>query len=188
MKVSFNFTEDKVRKLIVGLLLAEIILAAIYLANIKLGKPLRPVGNWFDLDGETSIANWFSALQIFSVGLVFLIASQFQNYSRSFLTLISSGFIFLSMDEAVGIHERITELLKDFTWVPRFEGDHGIWIPIYLTIGLLLTLVSLKQFLRLWQQYKQGTLLLLIGITIYLIGAVGLEIVSYQFLRLRVQS
>lgn len=187
MKVTFNFTERDVRKILFSLLLIEISLATIYLVNIGIGQPFEAITGWFDLNGEATIPSWFSSLQILCIALVFLIISQHikrhQLAFRRFIILLSLIFIFLSMDEAASIHEQITNVLRDITWIPHFfEGGHEIWITLYLIAGLLLAIGGFRQALELWRQCKRGALFMIFGLIVFFAGGVGLEMIYYSFL------
>ena len=103
--------------------------------------------------------------------------------SRFFLLLVAAGFTFLSMDEAAVIHEKITNLLKDITRIPRFTGNHGIWIFVYFIGSLVFLIATIPQNFAMWKYHKRETLIMAVGIGLFLTGAVGLEIISYEFLR-----
>ena len=74
-------------------------------------------------------------------------------------------------------------LFRHVEFLPRFSGNHGIWIPIYLLAGLVFLSLTAKTWLRLWRTQPRSTGIFFVGIALFLFGAVALEIVSYGELR-----
>lgn len=184
MKIFFNFTDRDSKKILYTLIGIEVGFALIYLVNIGLGEPFEAISQWFNLDTESTIPSWFSSIQIFCIALIFLIMSQDVNKEdkafRWFLILVSLVFVFMAVDEAVGIHEQITNILRDVAFIPEFLRG-GIWMLMYLGTGLLLVIVFFKQVLRIWQQCRRGALFIAVGLALFLGGGIGLELVSYLF-------
>lgn len=141
----------------------------------------------FNLDREWNIPALFSAAQLFLVGIVFLSMSNHEKQqlfpSTKFLIFLGIGFIFLSFDESFSIHERLTLFYRHIDWIPSFKGNHGVWVVPYLTICFIFLLLAYKNFIKLWNNYRQETTIMAFGFIIFLIGAVGLEVISYQFIR-----
>lgn len=67
--------------------------------------------------------------------------------------------------------------------MPRFEGDNGIWIFLYLIIAIILGLLARPTILSFWRTYTRQAIIILSGFVVLLIGAVGLEIIGYQYLQ-----
>ena len=87
------------------------------------------------------------------------------------------------MDEAATIHEKMTTVLRKIEWVPSFKGGHGIWILVYSAIAMVILIIGRRTIISFFKVYPRQAIIMLMGITIFLAGAVGLEIISYQFLR-----
>lgn len=187
MKISIDFNRDQVYQLFYWLIGFELCLMLAYLAESALGSPAWTIERLLDLDGEQSIAVWFSVVQLAAIGLLFLIKAARTDgkdgIPRWFLLLGSAGFFFLSMDEHLELHENITKAMVHLDWMPRFSGDHGIWVFFYLGAGLALLLLAARPILALWHQYSYPFLLMAAGAGVFLLGAVVLEIISYVFLR-----
>lgn len=187
MRFYCDFAVRDANKLLAGLVLFELCLVSIFAVHKLLGSPIEIISSSFNPASEGNIPAWFSSVQLFLIGLPFLLKSwQLDpDYlpSPRFLRMVAVGFVFLSADEAASIHEGLTRLLKPVEWVPRFKGDHGIWVFIYLPIGLILFLATFRQLAALWHRYRHATFMMAIGMGIFLLGAVGLEIIGYQFLR-----
>lgn len=185
MGLHINFTIHDARKLLFGLILFEICLVLIFSVHVLLGSPSRTIHKLFDLHGELNIPAWFSSVQLSMIGILFLLMSRrhesFHRPSRLFLSIVGAGFIFLSADEMVAIHENLSKALREVEWIPRFARNHGIWIPIYLTFGLIVLIAMYRDLWALWSRFRRESLILLGGISVFLLGGVGLEIISYEF-------
>ena len=186
--VRFSYSSRHAWYFLLVLVGIEVLLTVSYLVTHVFyphdpGGPLRRLAN---MDSEVSVATWFSATQLFAVGFVSLLIGIYTQSHRHFLApaafAVSIGFIFLSMDEASAIHESITVTLMhfDMTWF-MFRGDRGGWVAVYLVLGLLIFVLSYRRFLRpLWDRYRREALLMAAGFVLFLVGAVGIEVIGYH--------
>ncbi len=89
-----------------------------------------------------------------------------------------------SFDEGAAIHEKITIAARklELTWL-MFKGDHGAWIIIYSVIAIPAVLLAARYFRMAWRHFRRESLIALCGAALFVTGAVGLEIISYLFLR-----
>jgi hypothetical protein len=187
MEIHFsNFTSSLGNKVILRLVVLELAFLLIFIVDAIFG-PIGEVRELLNPNREANLPAWFSSIQLFMVGVVFLLMN-YQGHGKyrlspTFLLMIGVGFVLLSADEAASFHEEITALLKNITWVPRFKGNHGIWILLYGGVGLTLCLLTYQEILTLWRYYWYEGVILGSGFAILLLGAVGLEIIGYQFLR-----
>ncbi len=119
----------------------------------------------FDLDAEESFGTWFSA------GVLALAAMLLHGRSRLARAepggwhlgwfILSLGFLFLSVDEVVGLHEYLNTFLEDGSWTVVGAG-------IAAVVGL--------SFVPFLIHYRGRTaLLFLVAGAIYVGGAVGVE-------------
>ncbi|MCM1983197.1 hypothetical protein [Lyngbya confervoides] len=174
------------------LILWECLLAGVYLLTTLTGMT-GPIQQLFDLDREKTIPALFSALQLLGIGVAFWFSGLWsQSYRVSyagFLKFAGLGFVFLALDEAAAIHERIGKYLRHFDWIPRLSGAHGgVWIWVYLSLALVILVITHRRILALWREHPKIVLLLAAGLGIFLLGAVGMEILSYLFFRQAEQS
>ena len=187
MRVCFDLTNRVAAKLLFGLVLFDLCLVLIFAVNTLLGDPSRSMKELFDLGGEGNIPAWFSSMQLFLIGLIFFLRTRQLDRDRSpspsFLLTVSAGFLYLSVDEVSSIHEKITLVLKQVEFMPRFSGDHGIWIFIYALIALILFLVTFRAVAAMWNRYRRATLVMAVGVGIALLGGLVLEVISYLFFR-----
>jgi len=173
-------------RLAVLLYSVDALLVAAFVAGM-FGMVTNPIARQlFDLDAESSFPAWFSSSQLLAAGIVFLARSFIDpngSIGRIFFLLWAMAFLFLSADEAIGLHEKITLVFRDVEFLPRFSGNHGIWIPLYALAGSIFIAGTAKSSLRLWRSGNTGIVIMFIGIAIFVCGAVLVEIVSYGNLR-----
>jgi len=186
MAIQIDFTEHDAKKLLFGLIFGEVCLASIFVVESLLGKPVPEIHALLDLDGEANIPAWFSSIQLFMVGALLLLIRRGGNArylpSRLFQRIVGLGFLFFSLDEVAMIHERITESLKHLQWIPHFKGGHGIWIPLYFTIGVVVSFAMYRDIRTMWRYFRRQTAIIVTGFTMYVAGAVVLETIGYEFL------
>ena len=104
------------------------------------------------------------------------------NASYRVLAVLGVAFIFFAFDELLSIHEKITRLLRGYPWIPKFRGKHGIWIFVYLLLGVPSGLLLWRNLHVLSNRYSREIRVMLWGATVFVFGAVVLEIIKYQFL------
>jgi len=184
--ISLKFNSQQAKLMLRSLFALEICMVILYLLDQHF-HAFGKVHHIFDLDEELTLPSWFSAAQLFLIGIVFLLQNfRFplpKNASLKLLSFIGLGFIFLSLDETVMIHERINWTFRHLDFLPRFKRGHGLWISIYATTALILLTIWWKSILEMWQSYPKQFILFTLGSLILLTGAVGLEIIGYQYLR-----
>ena len=100
---------EKVPPLILALLIIDITLGSAYLFYFALGEPFERIETLLDVDGEKSIPAWFSSAQLFCIaalgGLFFYRYYQRTHHISWVLLILPLGFLLLSMDEIVQMHE-----------------------------------------------------------------------------------
>jgi len=180
-----NFNRSSLNKFFTFLVFVEISLLVIHLI-LKIALSDQLSIERFDMDQEVSVPTWFSAIQLFFISFIgFIVYKQLKIENPKISSLFiyfSILFLFLSMDEVAEIHESLTRLLSPFEWIPRFKGDHGVWIYLYLT-GFMAFLVFIsKRIVLLWKTFTKEVNIIVVGGIIFLMGAVVLEILSYQYL------
>ena len=172
--------------LAIALFAADFVLVAAYVVGTFVAVPNAQIYHLINLDAEASLGAWFSSSQLLVTSLVFAVAA-YNGGRRSaqfgFLCICALAFLFLSADESASIHEKITMLTRGVNYLPRFNGNHGAWIPIYLGLAIVFLLLTWKTWLQSWQSQRRELAIFLLGIGLFVAGAVLLEIVSYGALR-----
>ena len=133
---------------------------------------LRPLVN---LDGEMNIPAWFSTLILFHSSLLLYIIhniSDKDQYKR-FLFILSIVFTYLSLDEFVGLHERLVSPINS---IFNFDGYFLFsWIFVGLAFVLAVGLYSLPFLFKL---PRLTAIHFIAAGSIYVIGAVGFEMLG----------
>ena len=56
------------------------------------------------------------------------------------------------------------------------------WILVYFFIGVIVAFIFYRNFIRLYQTCRREMTIILIGCGVLVLGAVGVEILGYEFL------
>lgn len=184
--LTLNFNESHAKRLLKLLICVEIGMVLLFLLDhyfVFLGRPHAT----FDLDDERSLSAWFSSTQLFMIGFLFLTQHFSVQYDTKIplklLTFVGLGFIFLSIDESVMIHEKLNTQLSSVLWLPKFKGGNGIWISVYALMLMFMLVLLKKDIINIWQLYIKEFLLFILGASLIGIGAVLLEIIGYEYLK-----
>lgn len=189
MNTKIYIAEKHLKKSFLIFVSFQIFMALIYLLNNILDQPYYQINSFFSLDGEFNIPALFSMGQLFLVSVVFFSISYNKKKHklniRIFFLILSFGFLFLCFDEYFAFHERASSFLKtnNTLGLPSFKGNHGYWILPYILFCVLFVILSFRTIIKIWSEYKKEMKIILVGIILFLFGAVGLEIISYEFLR-----
>jgi hypothetical protein len=127
----------------------------------------------FSVDREMSLPTWWSTLVLAGLGLVTWLVSVHQVKrwrQRAACWALAGGFLFLSADEALMLHERLGGKVS-------LKGGfhHARWILVWLPAALLAAVVVLG---LLWQTSSSLVVGIVVGMTVFLSGAVGLELLN----------
>jgi hypothetical protein len=148
--------------------------------HIAFGFPVPVEG--FELNTEGNIPTWFQATNLLlAAGLTALIATARARASANDVThwVVAAGALaYLSADEALALHERLTiqvDSLLQGNGAFTFDGT-GIFTFGWVVPGLALVIVFAAVYVR-FLLHLPGPLraLLLIAGTLYLGGALGME-------------
>ncbi|MCE9647737.1 MAG: hypothetical protein K8S20_17215 [Chloroflexi bacterium] len=137
----------------------------------------------FYTDTEASVPTFFNTLLLFLPGLLFAVIGAWKSsindkfkYQWMGLSLI---FLYLSMDEAAVLHEKLIPPMRSLF---NFEGYGGLfyfaWIIPGIAVILLFAIAYLRFFLHLENRYK---LLFFFSLAIYVSGIIGGEMLSGHF-------
>jgi hypothetical protein len=122
---------------------------------------------FFWLSTEGNVPSLFSAGALMAAGLAALLLARSDGPSNRFAwQLAGLILLFMAVDEAASIHERIRYLTPD-------RQARLIWVPIYSAILLAPALYLARFWLRLPADTRW---LLALGALLFLAGAVGIEL------------
>lgn len=183
MLLQLKFELRHLSWLLGGFVAIELLIVAIYVATALAGSPSQ-IGVLFNLDEEANIPAWFSSMQLFSIGMVMLLAAgsplRERDGLRDLLAILGCAFVFLSMDEAAAVHEKVTKVMSRVSWAPRFSGGHGIWMFVYVAVAVGTVAALFRPLVRLMRFYPRDVLGVFAGLVILGAGAVGVEAVGYE--------
>ncbi|MCB1885457.1 MAG: hypothetical protein KDG89_15925 [Geminicoccaceae bacterium] len=164
-----------------AVLLLAVLGAAAALARDHFGyKSLYGFVPLFDLDAEGTIPSFFSALLLLSaailLGLVATARTDFERRWRHRWGLLAVGFAYLSLDEMVGIHERLNRPIREMLGEPGFATA---WVAPGVAVVLVLAVLYLPFLLALPRRHA---LAFVAAGCLYLFGALALEAVAGEII------
>ncbi|MHB0911865.1 MAG: hypothetical protein ACYC2Y_00280 [Armatimonadota bacterium] len=134
---------------------------------------LMGFGSLFDAGAESNLPTWYSSFTLlFCAALLWAIASGAQR-SRLHWRLLAGAFLYMSVDEACMLHERI-----GIAFEPRLQGTVLAslgWIAFFLPVVIAAALFFAGFVRRLPRETMR--LFLLSGL-LFLGGAIGMELIG----------
>lgn len=165
------------RRLLVGLVLVEAGLAVLHACVTLPGTP-RELLDFGSLKFEASLGTWFASTQFAALAAVLFALWRLEG---GLWLVLAAGALFLSADEAAGIHESVGTLVKHavsrgvpgtFTGWLRLEYRSYYWHLVYLPLAVPAALIVAR---FLWVELEQNRRAVLFGIGIFFVGATGLD-------------
>jgi hypothetical protein len=188
MKIEINMGKKEIRLVVTCLVLFEILLVAIFALDYLLAHPSYTIHKLFDLDKENTIPTWFASIQLFVTGgYILLIPGVIKREGKNplqkiFYYLFGFAFIFLSMDEACSIHEKVNMVIQGhFPGFPHFVNNYGHWVFPYLVALALFLILVRKPLLTMWKECRKEAALILGGIALVILGGIVMEIIGFNF-------
>lgn len=134
-----------------------------------------------DLDGEANcLPTWFQICSLFLCSVVLAVITMAKRAARDIWArhwgFLAATFLYLSLDEAVSIHEQLSKLGQQ---VKANGLLHDFWVVPALFAVVVFGFSYLK---FLWRLPFSLRWLMIIAGAIYVSGAVGMEIVSGLYL------
>ena len=135
----------------------------------------------FGLNEEQSVPTWFSSMQLFVAGMLLVAVAKTDGdrMVRRMAGVVAAALVFFSMDEVATIHESLTGVLERYPWVPRFQGERGVWIFLYGGLGLIAAPFALPGWWRLTRRRRVHGLGLAAGVAMFVLGGVVVEAAGY---------
>jgi hypothetical protein len=139
--------------------------------------PVVSARKFFDVNAETNLPSWYSAVLLTVTGLVtFEVGRRALAEGRRWAwhwMVLGAGFCYLSLDELVGLHEKFVAPMT------AVVGDAGVfkyaWVAAALPAVVLVALFYARFLLAL---PRRTAGLVLLGGALYVGGSVGLEMVA----------
>lgn len=167
-------------------MLADIMVAFLYILDNALGHPFYILTRLVDLDGEANLPAWYSSSQILFLGLLLgLFAFIMRNRKPSPLLpagALSLICLALSLDEIAQIHEWIgnksDQLLATGTRKGSLLGHTGIWMFLLGPLFLIIIAILWRKFSPYLRGRERVVRLYLLGFLVYIASALGVEILA----------
>lgn len=143
--------------------------------------------NLFNLEFEQNIPTWFSVfILLFAAGLLAVITALKRNQKDPhvlYWAILSFGFLFMAIDEAVSIHEKLllpsAQLLYLLGATP---GHYGFFAFAWVVPAIAIVIVLALFFLRfLFGLPPKTRFRFLVAGTIYIGGAIGMEMIGGRY-------
>lgn len=144
-----------------------------YVLDFEFGSDLLDV---FNLNEEQNIPAWYSSVILLLCGvIIYLISLDKKNpqdrYYRHWLWL-SIIFFYLSLDEAISIHE-------NFSAQFLLDKEHILYKDSWVIVAGILVAIFILSYRRFLQHLPQATRkMFIISGCIYIFGSAGMEIVG----------
>jgi hypothetical protein len=133
----------------------------------------------FDLNREGNIPSWYSSFALLFCAFLLANIAYFKKGSSfgSQWKILSFIFLYLSVDEAAELHEKLNFLLR-----PLSQSGTPLAFPWIIPGSIFAGLVLLYYLKFLGHLPNKTRLLFLLGGAIYLSGALGSEVIEGYFL------
>lgn len=183
--LNFNSISKRLPHAIMIFFLIDMGLCSAYILNYLIGHPHSKLTSLLDLNGESSLAAWYSSTQyfcVFTLSAIFSYHKYRQNIRSISLMILPVIFLLMSIDETVQIHEWLGQksdiLLPDGSRTGTYFQETGVWMFVFglpfLAFFLFLA-YSLKDY---FSENLSSFRKLIIGMLIMLTGALGVETLS----------
>ncbi len=183
---SFQISPQKITRVlsfVVSLIIAAGI-SAQYLRFSLTEAYMREKHYWwlmdkFDLDGEFNVPNFYQTLSLLFCGiLLMMIARASKNSNKNYVLHwwgLAATFIFLGCDEAIQLHEMTILPLRNI-----FGTDGYFFYAWVMLAAILVPIFGLLYIKFLWALPVKFRWLFITAGTVYVAGALGLEMVGGQ--------
>lgn len=137
----------------------------------------------FYTDAESNIPTYFNTIILFIPAMLFAIVGAWKYAIQDKFKFqwigLSLIFIYLSMDEAAILHEKLINPMRELFNYERFGGIfYFAWVIPGIIAVLLFMLAYLRFFLHLENKYK---ILFFLSLGLYVGGIIGGEMLSGHF-------
>ena len=164
----------------------DVTLLVLYSLDAALAEPLGAFFSYLvDLNSERNLPSWYSSVKLFLVGyLILLHAYSLVEVNRNgayMMLLLAPMLLFMSIDETVGIHERIG--VASDVFLPGQDRANsvfpatGIWMFVLLLPAFVLILSILRR-LRSRVMPVHAYRVFVSGLVIFVVSAGGIEMLS----------
>ena len=146
---------------------------------------LMGIVNIFDLNREANFPTFFATFTLFLCSglftLIYLSEKENSKYSARYWLGLAVVFLFLSFDESLSFHERLSTPIREFAHLNEYL--YFAWVIPYGVLSFILFLVYLKFLFNLPVRYRN---LFLVSGTVFITGAIGFELFGAKQYSIRI--
>lgn len=170
-------------KIFLGIITALFILHCMYLSTVFFyGYSYRGLFKIFNFNNEGNIPTLYAVLAIFFAAfllcMVGLIKKAQKVKDANYWIALSAIFTFLAYDEAAQVHENYNATVRPYLPESSYDFLYWAWVVPYAALTLVVLFSFLKFLLRL---PRRTALLFVLSGTIFVTGAIGLEMFNSYF-------
>jgi hypothetical protein len=186
MRLDYPLKPVHAIRLLLVLLCIEVVFVVLNLVDFQIGYSSVKFHRLISLDLEANIPTWFSSVQLLCIGVIPLSLALSRDFkappSKNGLILFGLGFVYLSLDEAASLHEKMTYTFHNNPLVPYFDGVHGIWITVYMVVMIVMLILLWKDLIAIAKRFPKESWLFTCGMILYLAGSAGAETVTFFYI------
>ncbi|HOD54420.1 MAG TPA: hypothetical protein PKJ08_07825 [Candidatus Cloacimonadota bacterium] len=181
---TYRFIKVNKSRIILVLGLVAFLLVLFSIIGQLLLKPTQPVHiqgiiTLFDLAAEGNLPTYYSSVLLLIAALLLFVVTLMERTIKSryvpYWAFLTIGFIYLSMDEMLMLHEGISRFIRAVT---DYSGE-GVLKSPWVILGTITVTVILLVFIKFITHLDQKTrYLFLIAGALYVGGAIGFEIIE----------
>lgn len=168
------------------LLLADGVVAALYILDTALGHPYETLTRLVNLDGEANVPTWYSSGQLLVLGLLLgafaVVQSRSHSIRRGPLFALPALCLVMSLDEVAQIHEwlgrKSDALFATGTRHGSLVPVTGIWMFLLGPPFLILVILLWRAFVPFLQDRERVVRLYVVGFVVYAVSALGIELLT----------
>ncbi len=140
---------------------------------------LHKLDKLFYVDFEMNVPSFFSALILLFASVILTIITVLKRRQKDlysiYWTVLSIGFLFMTFDELVSVHERMIEPMREILGGGQLGIFYFAWV---IPMGVLVFLLAIFFFRFWWDLPLKTKIYFAVAATIYLGGAVGFELIE----------
>ncbi|NBD14821.1 MAG: hypothetical protein GVY04_01355 [Cyanobacteria bacterium] len=148
----------------------------IYLNGIQDPLTLKFI-NLVNVDHEKNLPTYYSALLLLFSALLLAIITLLEK-RPIYWRFLAVGFFYMAFDEVFSVHEELISPMRTLLGNDNLGIFYFAWVIPYFFLVSIVALILLKFWLRLPEQTK---IAFLIAASIYLCGAMGIELIGGYF-------
>ena len=133
----------------------------------------------FDVNAEANIPTFFSVLLLMFACLLLKVIAHIETKYKTHWIILSVGFLFMSLDEFAMLHDKLTPITQRLLGTSGSGVFYFAWI---IPAIILICILAIYFYKFLFQLPKKTRISFILSGSIYLAGAIGMELVGGHYL------